>query len=73
MVRYAVDAVIMCELKEDAERIYKVLVAQFEKYGLKIHPEKTRLLDFTKPKGGQRKGSSSFAFLGFTHYWTKSR
>jgi len=73
MVRYADDAVIMCELKEDAERIYKVLGARFEKYGLKIHPEKTRLLDFTKPRDGQGKGNSSFAFLGFTHYWTKSR
>jgi len=73
MVRYADDAVIICELKEDAERIYKVLGARFEKYGLKIHPEKTRLLDFTKPRDGQGKGNSSFAFLGFTHYWTKSR
>jgi len=73
MVRYADDAVIICEQKEDAERIYKVLGARFEKYGLKIHPEKTKLLDFTKPKDGQRKGNSSFTFLGFTHYWTKSR
>jgi len=73
MVRYADDAVIMCELKEDAERIYKVLGLRFEKYGLKIHPEKTKLLDFTKPQGEQRKGNSSFTFLGFCHYWTKSR
>ena len=73
MVRYADDAVIMCELKEDAERIYKVLGARFEKYGLKIHPEKTRLLDFRKPGDGQGKGDNSFSFLGFTHYWTKSR
>jgi group II intron reverse transcriptase/maturase len=73
MVRYADDAVIICELKEDAERIYKVLGLRFEKYGLKIHPEKTRLLDFTKPGSGQQKGNSSFTFLGFTHYWTKSR
>ena len=73
MLRYADDAVIICELKEDAERIFKVLGARFEKYGLKIHPEKTQLLDFTKPKDGQSKGSSSFTFLGFTHYWTKSR
>ena len=73
IVRYADDAVIVCELKEDAERIFKVLGARFEKYGLKIHPQKTRLLDFTKPKGGQNKGNSTFTFLGFTHYWTKSR
>ena len=73
IVRYADDAVIICELEEDAQRIYKVLGKRFEKYGLKVHPEKTRLLDFTKPKGSQRKGNSSFTFLGFTHYWTKSR
>jgi len=73
MVRYADDAVIMCELKEDADRIYKVLGLRFGKYGLKIHPEKTRLLDFRKPGKEQRKGNSSFTFLGFTHYWTKSR
>ena len=73
MVRYADDAVIICELKEDAERIYKVLGARFEKYGLQIHPKKTRLLDFTKPKEGQGKGNGSFTFLGFTHYWIKSR
>ena len=73
MVRYADDAVLLCELKEDAERIFKVLGLRFEKYGLKIHPEKTRLLDFSKPRDGQQKGNSSFTFLGFTHYWTKSR
>ena len=71
MLRYADDAVIICELKDDAERIYKVLGQRFEKYGLKIHPEKTKLLDFTKPKDDQGKGS--FTFLGFTFYWTKSR
>ena len=73
MVRYADDAIIGCEKREDAERIYAVLAARFEKYGLKIHPEKTRLLDFTKPVEGQPKGKESFTFLGFTHYWTKSR
>jgi len=73
LVRYADDAIIMCELKEDAERIYKVLGARFEKYGLKIHPEKTQLLDFKKPKYGQKKGNNTFTFLGFMHYWTKSR
>jgi len=73
IVRYADDAVIVCELKDDAERIYKVLWQRFEKYGLTIHPEKTRLLDFRKPRDGQGKGDSSFTFLGFTHYWTKSR
>jgi len=73
MIRYADDAVILCKHKEDAERIYKVLGLRFQKYGLKIHPEKTRLLDFSRPEDGQGKGKETFAFLGFTHYWTKSR
>jgi group II intron reverse transcriptase/maturase len=73
MIRYADDAIIMCELKDDAERIYKVLGARFQKYGLQLHPEKTQLLDFTKPKDDQGKGKNSFTFLGFTHYWTTSR
>jgi group II intron reverse transcriptase/maturase len=72
MVRYADDALIGCERKEDAERIFKVLSARFAKYGLTLHPQKTRLIDFTKPKSGQRKGSGSFTFLGFTHHWKKS-
>jgi len=73
MVRYADDAVILCKYKEDAERIYKVLGLRFEKYGLKINLEKTRLLDFSRPEDGQGKGKETFTFLGFTHYWTKSR
>jgi len=73
MVRYADDAVIICELKEDADRIYKVLGLRFAKYGLTIHPEKTKLLDFRKPGDEQGKGNSSFTFLGFTHYWSKSQ
>jgi group II intron reverse transcriptase/maturase len=73
MVRYADDALIICELKEDAHRIYKVLGLRFGKYGLQLHPEKTRLLDFSKPRDDRGKRGSSFTFLGFTHYWTKSR
>jgi group II intron reverse transcriptase/maturase len=73
MVRYADDAVIGCERKEDADRIMKVLALRFAKYGLTIHPEKTKLVDFRKPAGENRKGNGSFTFLGFAHYWTKSR
>jgi hypothetical protein len=73
MVRYADDAIIGCEKKEDADRIMKVLALRFAKYGLTIHPEKTKLVDFTKPDGNSHKGNGSFTFLGFKHYWTKSR
>ncbi|MDR1306611.1 MAG: hypothetical protein LBK74_03440, partial [Treponema sp.] len=73
MVRYADDAVIGCERAEDADRIMKVLALRFAKYGLTIHPEKTRLIDFTGPEDGSGKGKGSFTFLGFTHYWMKSK
>jgi group II intron reverse transcriptase/maturase len=78
MVRYASDqrsddAIIGCEFKEDADRIMKVLVLRFEKYGLTIHPMKTKLVDFTTPTGDQWKGNGSFTFLGFKHFWKKSR
>jgi group II intron reverse transcriptase/maturase len=73
LIRYADDAVIGCELKDDAERIMKVLPLRFAKYGLTIHPEKTRLVDFRKPEESSHKGDGSFTFLGFTHYWGRSR
>jgi len=62
-------------LEEDARRVLDVLPKRFEKYGLKIHPDKTRLVEFRKPKrfGGSNGGPGSFDFLGFTHYWCKSR
>jgi hypothetical protein len=71
-VRYADDAVIGCEQAEDAERIMKVLALRFAKYGLTIHPEKTRLIDFSEPEDGVRNGKGRFTFLGFTQYWTMS-
>jgi hypothetical protein len=73
MVRYADDAIIGCEKQEDADRILKVLALRFAKYGLTLHPEKTKLVDFRKPAGDSRKGNGSFTFLGFKHYRTKSR
>src|SRR4051812_16598530 len=56
-----------------------VLPKRFAKYGLALHPEKTRLVDFRRPKlpssnhdgGGTRPGT--FDLLGFTHYWGLSR
>ena len=45
------------------------------RYGLTLHPDKTRLLPFRCPPAGQKsgKGSASFDFLGFTLYWARSR
>jgi group II intron reverse transcriptase/maturase len=72
LVRYADDFVISCELKSDAERIMEVLPQRFAKYGLTIHPEKTRLVNFEKPTAEENKGKESFSFLGFRLYWAKS-
>lgn len=71
LVRYADDFVIVFALQTDARRVEAVLGKRFAKYGLSLHPEKTRLLPFTRPLGGEK--ASSFDFLGFTHYWTVSR
>ena len=75
IVRFADDFVIGCELEADAKRIMEVLPKRFDKYGLSIHPEKTRMISFGKPAYGTEatRGDNTFDFLGFTHYWTKSR
>jgi RNA-directed DNA polymerase len=74
LVRFADDAVLIFSEEEDARRVMEVLPKRFGKYGLTVHPEKTRMIWFEKPGSPEdRKGSSSFAFLGFTHYWGRSR
>lgn len=71
MVRFADDFVMGFENEQDARRVHEVLPKRFEKHGLKIHPEKTRLVPFFPPQEGGRR--ERFDFLGFTHMWGKSR
>lgn len=77
LVRYADDFVIVCAMKSDAEKLMAVLPKRFGKYGLTLHPEKTRLVRFTRPalrpsdNGGE--GPGTFDLLGFTHYWRRTR
>lgn len=78
LVRYADDFVIAFELEEDARRVMDVLPKRFGKYGLRLHPEKTRLVRFSRPSRnapakGEAAGPGSFDLLGFTHYWRRSR
>jgi RNA-directed DNA polymerase len=73
LVRYADDFVMGFGLKSDAERVLKVLPKRFERYGLSIHPDKSRMVQFSRPYWKHGKGPGSFAFLGFTHYWAKTR
>lgn len=70
LIRYADDFVMGFACEADARRVPEVLPKRFGKYGLTMHPDKTRLVPFTRP-GGTSPGT--FDFLGFTHYWGKSR
>jgi group II intron reverse transcriptase/maturase len=71
LARFADDFVMGFTWRSDAERVFGVLPKRFERFGLRIHPEKSRLVQFSRPYWRQGKGTGSFAFLGFTHYWAK--
>ena len=80
LIRYADDFVIGVSREDDARRVLEVLPKRMSKYGLTIHPEKTRLVRFQPPrdddsatKGGGNPEPGSFDFLGFTHYWGRSQ
>ena len=76
-IRFADDAVLGFQYKEDAERVMEVLPKRFAKYGLTIHPEKTRLLEFGRyaEEKAKRQGEkpATFDFLGYTHVCARSR
>ena len=82
LVRFADDLVIIFEHERDARRVFEVLPKRLAKYGLMLHPEKTRLIDFRRPdrrmsaspnNGDARSRPDTFDLLGFTHYWAMSR
>lgn len=72
LVRFADDFVIGCTLRSDAERVFPVLPKRFACYALTIHPEKTQLVQFSRPYWKRGKGTGTFDFLGFTHYWCRT-
>jgi group II intron reverse transcriptase/maturase len=78
LIRYADDFVMGFACEDDARRVLEVLPKRCGKYGLTLHPEKTRLVAFQPPDRADRTGSASaapgtFDLLGFTHYWGQSR
>jgi RNA-directed DNA polymerase len=80
LIRYADDFVIGVAREDDARRIMEVLPKRMSKYGLTVHPEKTRLIRFQPPEAaGSEAGEAgipapqTFDFLGFTHYWGRSQ
>jgi hypothetical protein len=75
IVRFADDFIIGSQHEVDAKRIMQVIPKRFEKFGLTLHPEKTKMIPFGKPASKKEvsKGDATFDFLGFTHYWARSR
>jgi len=77
LVRFADDFVVILAHKDDAERVLRVLEKRLGKYGLELHPDKTRMIDFRfQPQSGhddcQTPLATTFNFLGFTHVWVTS-
>ena len=75
LVRYADDFVMTFERQDDAERVMDVLGKRMGRFGLALHPDKTRLLPFRRPPASQAggKGPATFDFLGFTLHWQRAR
>jgi group II intron reverse transcriptase/maturase len=75
LIRYGDDFTIGFEREDDARRVVAVLDKRMERFGLTLHPDKTRLLPFRRPPKSQQsgKGPATFDFVGFTFYWARSR
>ena len=75
LIRYCDDFVIGFEHEDDARRVMEVLGKRMGRFGLSLHPDKTRLVPFRRPPARQRggKGPGTFDFLGFTLYWRRLR
>lgn len=67
LIRFADDAVLLMRNGTDAGRVMEVLPKRFSRYGLRLHPDKTCVTKFNPIHGGR------IDFLGFSHYWKKSR
>lgn len=81
LLRYADDFIIVTQYETDAQRIMAVLPKRFERFSLTIHPDKTKLSNFTRPSVKPQAADQTLAepiptrfdLLGFTHYWGRSR
>ena len=75
LIRYGDDFLIGFEHEDDARRVMAVLEKRLERFGLTLHPDKTRLLPFWRPPKEQQggKGPATFDFVGCTFYWRWTR
>ena len=71
----ATHPVMAFEDRVSGERVLAVLGRRLERFGLTLHPAKTRFVDFrfNRPQGLDPAMGTTFDFLGFTHVWGKSR
>lgn len=76
LLRYADDFVLVFALEQDAARVVAVLAKRLARFGLRLHPNKTRLVPFKRPRRGEsltrQQRPGTFDLLGFTHYWGKA-
>ncbi len=73
VVRYADDLVVGFQHRAEAERFLEEFRERLAKFGLELHPEKTRLIEFGRLAAANRRQRGAgkpetFTFLGFTHY-----
>lgn len=80
LIRYADDFIMGFACEQDARKVLEVLPKRFGKFGLTLHPEKTRLVPFRRPStqpplrnGPTEPPPGVFDLLGFRHYWARSR
>jgi group II intron reverse transcriptase/maturase len=75
LVRYADDFVMTFKQHRDAKRVLEVLGKRLARYGLTLHPDKTRFIDFRPQRAVVHPACKAppFDFLGFTHTWGKSQ
>ena len=77
LVRFCDDFVILFAHRIDAERVLGVLGKRLGKFGLQVHPDKTRLVDFRPERELTTEVAetlpTTFVFLGFLHAWSISR
>jgi RNA-directed DNA polymerase len=74
LIRYCDDFVMLFACRKDAERVQAVLAKRLGRFGLQLHPQKTRLLDLRpeKAKEAHIRQEAPLVFLGFQHLWGKS-
>ena len=73
LVRFADDFVIAFSDRQSGQRVLEVLGKRLGRFGLALHPDKTRFVDFRRASLKRHGTSGTFDFLGFTHLWGRSR